>query len=166
MAVVAHIDPKTYRVLGIDYTKDYEMMWNNRAAKKTLPIVIIGASGIMDRLDKTSPNPYAPYMPELKDLSINLLMLLGHPRDIAERWIGEDSEGETVYAQIGLEAILQTLYATFTVLADGEGKDENDRPDLPKYDNEPLDQFRSDLRAFISDLNYVHRDLTIGDLLG
>jgi hypothetical protein len=48
-----------------------------------------------------------------------------------------------------------------------EGRsDENDKPDVPKFDDEPLDQFRSDLKVFIDDLNYNHHSLTIGDLMG
>jgi hypothetical protein len=148
-AIVAHINPKTYEVLGIEYSKDYKKMWKKRVPEESLPIIITGERNIMDRLDPAS----LEFMPDLKALSIDLLLLFGHSRDFAERWIQEDSEGGIGYAQFGLDAILYTIYATFTVLGEGKGSNENGKPKFPNFDNEPLDQFRSDLRVFINDLN-------------
>ena len=163
VAIVAHIDPKTYQVLSIEYTKDFEKLWKKRVPEKSLPFTIIRASKIVDRLTPASPNPHSPYMPELKDLSIDLFLLLGHQRDSAELWIKEDSKGEILYAEYGLEAILDTLYTTFTALGEDSELRESKFRQFRK--EPPLDQFRSDLRAFINDLNYVHRKLTIDDYM-
>ena len=164
-AIVAHMHPETSRVIGVDYTKDYAKTWESREPGGSLPICIIDESSVIERLDPTNINCPYPCIPELKDLSVDLLVLFGHPKELAEGWIQVGSEGELLTAPIGVEAIFSALYAAFTVMSEGRS-DENDKPDVPKFDDEPLDQFRSDLKVFIDDLNYNHHSLTIGDLMG
>ena len=163
-AIVAHMHPETSRVIGVDYTRDYAKTWENREPGGSLPICIIGEHSVIERLDPTNINCDFPVIPELKDLSVDLLVLFGHPKEVAEGWIQVGSEGELLTAPIGVEAIFSALYAAFTVMSEGRS-DENDKPDVPDFDDEPLDQFRSDLKVFIDDLNYNHHSLTIGDLM-
>ena len=165
--LVAYIHRATYQVIKFEYTYDFERLWNNKG--DDLIVKITGDDDLMDVLDPMSPNEYNPFIPELKALSIDLLQLLGHPKEYAENWITKGNESErTSFSIVGLEAIRQVFYAAFTVMKEGM-KSVKDRPgELPKHDEESLSSFRADLHTFIDGLKYDEIDLhsmTIGDLL-
>jgi hypothetical protein len=119
--VVAHIEPDTYRVLGIGLTYDYETMWKNRASDKSIP----GASNIMQGLIHLAgfAHPDVTFTSELKALSVDLVLLLGNSRDVAENWIQEDSkEMKYFFSDNVIRVILSSLYDAFTKLHEESSK--------------------------------------------
>ena len=78
-AVVAHVNPETYKVIKFEFTEDFEIMWEgSKANKLSLPLKVIADFDIMDRLNMDSPEYSAPLTAKLKTLSADLLSLIGH----------------------------------------------------------------------------------------
>ena len=165
--LVAHIHHATYQIIKFEYTYDFERVWNDKP-DDILIAKVIGDDELITALDTLSRDEYGSFIPEFKNLSIDLLQLLGHPKEHAENWITEGNETtQTSFSELGLETIRQVLYATFTVLQDGISGIKGN-PDLPKHDEDSLAAFREDLHTFIGELKYDEVDLhsmTIGDLL-
>ena len=167
--LIAYMHRDTYQIVKIEHTDDFERVWESKD-EDFIPIQITGDETLMDVLEQNGPNQeHRPFIPECKSLSIDLLELLGHSKDFSENWITEGNESETTgFHELGMEAIRQALYAAFVVMKEGmEGL--KDRPaNIPKYDKDSLDKFRSDLRVFIDGLDYTQRDLselTIDDFI-
>lgn len=163
-AIIARLDPATYKVLSIGYTKDYESLWNKRKEDKSNPLLMISDSYLFEVLDPKKTNPYIPYQPELKFLTDYLILLFGHSFDKAKRWVGETAEGNTTIDSIAMEIILTTLYTTLTALGG-----DTQQVDIPEYDKEPpFKEFISQLgiKKFIVDMEYNHdTGITIDDLI-
>ena len=161
--LVAYIHKATYQIIKFEYTYDFEKIWKNKG--DDIIMKVTGDEELMDFFDPMSPSKHNPFIPELKTLSIDLLQLLGHPKEHAKDWITEGRRRST-FSKIGFVAIQQVLYAAFTVMKE-RMKNFNDWPKLPKHDEESLAAFREDLHSFIAELKYDEVDLhsmTIGDL--
>jgi len=162
-AVIARLHPETYKVTSIGYTKDYERLWNKRKEDKSIPLIMIAKSYLMNALDPTSPNEYQPYLPELKLLTDYLLLLFGHPAEVAKDWVMEDEVQGTAINTIGTKMILTTIYSTFVALG------EYNHPAIPEYDEEPpFKEFlaRIDIKKFIADMEYNYdTDVSIDDVI-
>ena len=165
--VVAHYEPDTDRVLGIGLTDDYEAMWKTMDPEKSFPVYITGANSIMRELIRLPDSEYSDvsFTPEFKTLSVDLLVLIGHPRVEAENRLQEESEEMMYFSHNGILAILSSVYSAFIVLYEESSSMNGDKPTPPNYDDEPLDEFRSELLAFIDDLDFIYDDMTIDDML-
>ena len=147
-AVIADIDPETYEIKKIDYTDDYRSIWNERNPNE-LPIHILSDSFIGFVMEDSSMDA-----PAVKTLGNLLLQLFGHDKYYAETWLFGDSDSDNMgYHDFGIEAVLHTIYATLIVMAE-DMANMDAKLNIPRYDDESLDQFISDLRVFIDDLKY------------
>ena len=69
------------------------------------------------------------------------------------------------FSHNGILAILSSVYSAFIVLYEESSSMNGNKPTPPNYDDEPLDEFRSELLAFIDDLDFIYDDMTIDDML-
>ena len=83
--LIAYIHKATYQIIKFEYTYDFEKLWNNKG--DDIIMKVTGDDDLMDVFDPMSPNKHHPFIPELKTLSIDLLQLLGHPKEHAKDWI-------------------------------------------------------------------------------
>ena len=153
-AIIARLDPATYKVLNIGYTKDYERLWNKRDEDESIPLAMVTDTYFMEVFDPQSPNPNNPYQPELKFLTDYLILLFGHQVEVANGWITEyPEEGRSGFAEIGMKTMFTTIY---TALAAYEN--DGNPTDIPNYDEEPPFKVflsRLDIKTFItSTMNY------------
>ena len=160
-AVFAHIDPKTLVVMKIDFTNDFQKVWDNRNLEVSIPVTIIADFGVINGLtsEEFSPSPWPEsVVTQMKALTSDLMYLFGQPNEVVEGWMRVDDDGQEAIFPIGVEVILHTLYSTFVVLKE-DMAGEDGKPELPKHNDESFDQFRSDIHEFVSGLGYGEANL-------